>query len=140
MYQAWYIPPQWDDGIEEPPQTILDAARIASQSALSRKERQIPFSNIPFIVHQTWKTTAVRSWNRQVLPFVELWLKASINVDFGPAMAYLFWDDIGMRALVEEYERDFLETYDSTLTPVERSDVFRILVCKHFGGIVRTTP
>lgn len=51
-------------------------------------------------------------------------------------MAYLFWDDTGMRALVEEFENDFLERYDSLLTPVERSDVFRILVCKHFGGIV----
>ncbi|QGI68738.1 hypothetical protein CEK27_012709 [Fusarium fujikuroi] len=40
-----------------------------------------------------------------------------------------------MRALVEEFENDFLERYDSLLTPVERSDVFRILVCKHFGGI-----
>ncbi|KAF5599565.1 Initiation-specific alpha-1 6-mannosyltransferase [Fusarium pseudoanthophilum] len=50
-------------------------------------------------------------------------------------MAYLFWDDTGMRALVEQYENDFLERYDSLLTPVERSDVLRILVCKHFGGI-----
>ncbi|KIL86312.1 initiation-specific alpha- -mannosyltransferase [Fusarium avenaceum] len=40
-----------------------------------------------------------------------------------------------MRALVEEFDRDFLERYDSLLTPVERSDVFRILVIKHFGGI-----
>ncbi|KAF5975680.1 ankyrin protein [Fusarium bulbicola] len=40
-----------------------------------------------------------------------------------------------MRGLVEQYENDFLERYDSLLTPVERSDVFRILVCKHFGGI-----
>ncbi|KAF5566168.1 ankyrin repeat domain-containing protein [Fusarium napiforme] len=40
-----------------------------------------------------------------------------------------------MRALVERYENDFLERYDSLLTPVERSDVFRILVCQHFGGI-----
>lgn len=53
-------------------------------------------------------------------------------------MAYLFWDDVGMRSLIEEYEKDFLETYDSILTPVERSDAFRILVCKHFGGVVRT--
>ncbi|KAF5691963.1 ankyrin repeat domain-containing protein [Fusarium circinatum] len=40
-----------------------------------------------------------------------------------------------MRGFVEQYENDFLERYDSLLTPVERSDVFRILVCKHFGGI-----
>ncbi|GKU06890.1 unnamed protein product [Fusarium langsethiae] len=50
-------------------------------------------------------------------------------------MAYFFWDDAGMRALVNEFEKDFIDRYDSILTPVERSDVFRILVCEHFGGI-----
>ncbi|KAG5752036.1 hypothetical protein H9Q70_005323 [Fusarium xylarioides] len=117
------------------PQNILDAARIVSQSALSKRERRIPFSDIPLIVHQTWKTTAADTWDPRILPWVELWLENSIYVDSGPSMAYLFWDDTGMRALVEEYENDFLERYDSLLTPVERSDVFRILVCKHFGGI-----
>jgi mannosyltransferase OCH1-like enzyme len=118
------------------PQNILDAARIASQSALSRRERQIPFSNIPLLVHQTWKTTAADGWNPKILPWVELWLEDSIEVERGQAMAYFFWDDTGMRALVKEFEKDFLERYDSLLTPVEQSDVFRILVCKHFGGIV----
>ncbi|KAG4254593.1 hypothetical protein FPRO03_06933 [Fusarium proliferatum] len=69
------------------------------------------------------------------MPWVELWLENSIYAERGPSMAYLFWDDTGMRSLVEEFENDFLERYDSLLTPVERSDVFRILVCKHFGGI-----
>ncbi|KAF5645862.1 ankyrin repeat domain protein [Fusarium tjaetaba] len=117
------------------PQNILDAAHSVSQSALSKRERRIPFSDIPLIVHQTWKTTAVDTWDPRILPWVELWLENSIYVDSGPSMAYLFWDDTGMRALVEQYENDFLERYDSLLTPVERSDVFRILVCKHFGGI-----
>ncbi|CZR48107.1 uncharacterized protein FPRO_12717 [Fusarium proliferatum ET1] len=130
---AWYIPPYWAD--TEQPQNILDAARIVSQSALSNRERRILFSNIPLIVHQTWKTTAADNWNPRILPWVELWLENSIYADRGPSMAYLFWDDTGMRALVEEFENDFLERYDSLLTPVERSDVFRILVCKHFGGI-----
>lgn len=118
------------------PQNILDAAHIVSQSALSNRERRIPFSDIPLIVHQTWKTTAADTWDPRILPWVELWLENSIYVDSGPSMAYFFWDDTGMRALVEQYENDFLERYDSLLTPVEQSDVFRILVCKHFGGIV----
>lgn len=117
---------------------MVDAARIASESALSKRERQIPFSNIPLLVHQTWKTTTVDGWSPKILPWVELWLEDSIRAERGPAMAYFFWDDIGMRALVEEFENDFLERYDSILTPVERSDAFRILVCKHFGGIVST--
>ncbi|WXC64529.1 hypothetical protein SNK03_010339 [Fusarium graminearum] len=80
-------------------------------------------------------TGGANSWNPKILPWVELWLEASINLEHGPAMAYLFWDDVGMRSLIQEFENDFLDTYDSILTPVERSDVFRILVCKHFGGI-----
>ncbi|KAF5706589.1 ankyrin repeat domain-containing protein [Fusarium mundagurra] len=117
------------------PENILDAARIVSQSTLSNAERRITFSDIPLIVHQTWKTTAADTWDPSILPWVELWLENSIYVNSGPSMAYLFWDDTGMRALVEEFENDFLERYDSLLTPVERSDVFRILVCKHLGGI-----
>ncbi|QPC63324.1 hypothetical protein HYE67_005555 [Fusarium culmorum] len=132
---AWYIPPSWTDANRKQPQNILDAASIVSESALSRKERLLPFSNIPLIVHQTWKTKAANSWNPKILPWVELWLEASINLEHGPAMAYLFWDDVGMRSLIQEFENDFLDTYDSILKPVERSDVFRILVCKHFGGI-----
>lgn len=124
----------------EQPQNILDAARTVSQSALFNRERRIPFSNIPLIVHQTWKTTAADTWSPRILPWVELWLENSIYVDCGPSMAYLFWDDTGMRALVEEFENEFLERYDSLLTPVERSDVFCILVCKHFGGIVSVVP
>ncbi|KAH7211230.1 hypothetical protein BKA60DRAFT_543722 [Fusarium oxysporum] len=132
---AWHIPPYWADMHSKQPHNILDAARIASKAALSKRERQMPFSNIPLLVHQTWKKTAADSWNPRILPWVELWLEDSIYVDRGPSMAYLFWDDTGMRALVEEFENDFLERYDTLLTPVERSDVFRILVCKHFGGI-----
>ncbi|EXL96341.1 hypothetical protein NOF04DRAFT_9631 [Fusarium oxysporum II5] len=132
---AWHIPPYWADMHSKQPHNILDAARIASKAALSKRERQMPFSNIPLLVHQTWKKTAADSWNPRILPWVELWLEDSIYIDRGPSMAYLFWDDTGMRALVEEFENDFLERYDTLLTPVERSDVFRILVCKHFGGI-----
>ncbi|KAF5620277.1 ankyrin repeat domain protein [Fusarium sp. NRRL 52700] len=132
---AWHIPPYWADMHSKSPRDILDAARIVSHSALSNRERMIPFSDIPLIVHQTWKTTAADSWDPRILPWIELWLENSIYVGSGPSMAYLFWDDTGMRALVEQFENDFLERYDSLLTPVERSDMFRILVCKHFGGI-----
>uniref|UniRef100_A0A0D2YBD0 Uncharacterized protein n=1 Tax=Fusarium oxysporum (strain Fo5176) TaxID=660025 RepID=A0A0D2YBD0_FUSOF len=78
------------------PHNILDAARIASKAALSKRERQMPFSNIPLLVHQTWKKTAADSWNPRILPWVELWLEDAIYVDRGPSMAYLFWDDTGM--------------------------------------------
>lgn len=51
-------------------------------------------------------------------------------------MAYFFWDDGGIMAFIREFEKDFVDSFVSLFTPVERADIFRILVCKYFGGIV----
>lgn len=91
------------------------------------------FSSIPLIVHQTWRTTDINTWKIDVVSWVEKWLEDAVLSR--KAMAYFFWNDQGMRELVQKYEPQFINLYDS-LTPVERSDIFRILVCKHFGGIV----
>lgn len=52
-------------------------------------------------------------------------------------MAYFLWDDEGVASLVSQFEPDFFERYFQSLPlNVERSDVFRILVCKWIGGVV----
>lgn len=130
---AWYIPPDWVIASEEPPSSILEAARLASEAALSKQEIQVAFSSIPLLVHQTWKTTDINTWRIDVISWVEKWLADAVFSK--TPMAYFFWNDEGMRELVQSYEPQFVKLYDS-LTPVEQSDIFRILVCKHFGGIV----
>jgi hypothetical protein len=51
-------------------------------------------------------------------------------------MAYFFWEDEGIALLLDEFEPDFVATLDDLPANVERTDVFRILVLKWFGGIV----
>lgn len=55
----------------------------------------------------------------------------------GSPMAYFLWDDEGMLLFMQEFEPDFVDSFYSSFTPIERADIFRILVCNHFGGIVR---
>ena len=52
-------------------------------------------------------------------------------------MAYFFWEDDGVLLLLDEFEPDFVRQFRSLPSNVERADVFRILVLKWFGGIVR---
>ena len=63
---------------------------------------------------------------------MEKWLEYVISDD----MAYFFWDDDGVARLLQEFEPDFLDRFNSLPANVERSDVFRVLVLKWFGGIV----
>ncbi|KAI5461826.1 glycosyltransferase family 32 protein [Mariannaea sp. PMI_226] len=132
---AWYIPPEWMSDHESQPQNILEAAQLVSKVASLDPTREIPFSNIPLIVHQTWKTSQISTWNVEILSWVEIWLKDATATERGRPMAYLFWDDDGIMTFMQHYEKDFVDSFMSYFTPVERADIFRILVCKWLGGI-----
>lgn len=96
-------------------------------------------AHIPLIVHQTWMTTRIDGWTPKVLRCVERWLAYAVgggDQDGGPPMAYFFWDDEGMLAFMRMYEPDFVEPFLAFFSPVERTDIFRVLLCKWFGGIV----
>jgi mannosyltransferase OCH1-like enzyme len=54
-------------------------------------------------------------------------------------MAYFFWEDDGVLQMLDEFEPDFVGQFRLLPSNVERADVFRILVLKWFGGIVRIT-
>ncbi|OAA62775.1 glycosyltransferase family 32 protein [Niveomyces insectorum RCEF 264] len=153
---AWYIPETWIDDVAEPaqqqqqPRTIVEAARLAAQAAAKKPARQMDHARIPLLVHQTWATARIDAWSPMALHCVERWLAYAVGGaedrrpghggdDNGngndPSMAYFFWDDEGVLAFVNEYEPAFAEAFVAYFTPVERADIFRILVCKWFGGI-----
>ncbi|KAK0389899.1 hypothetical protein NLU13_3472 [Sarocladium strictum] len=130
---AWYIPPAWL-GSQDQPKTIVEAATLASRAALAKPERQLPFSRIPLIVHQTYKTTEAQTWNPLMLPFVEKWLSFAARPQENQPMAYFFWTDEGINELIHGLESDFARSFE--LFPrIERTDIFRMLACKWFGGI-----
>ena len=111
----------------------MDAARLAFQAANSTTQRNIAHSSIPLILHQTWKNSHIDTWPDAVRVSVEKWLTYVVS----DSMAYFLWEDDGVMLLLEEFEPDFVDRFAALPANVERPDVFRILVSKWIGGIVR---
>ncbi|KAH0530857.1 hypothetical protein TsFJ059_005434 [Trichoderma semiorbis] len=133
---AWYIPPEWIDANQEPPKTIIEAAQLASNAAKSNPERNIPFSNIPLLVHQKWDTTSLNGTKDMIVSYIEDWLVDAISPSSGMSrMAYFLWDNEGVLSLIKEKEKDLTTDFIEVFSPVEKVDIFRIIACKWFGGI-----
>ncbi|KAE8374510.1 hypothetical protein BDV26DRAFT_40977 [Aspergillus bertholletiae] len=128
---AWHIPEEWMDNTTARPETIIDAAKLASQRATSSAQRKIPHSEIPLIVHQTWKNTQVETWSPVMRQSASRWLEAVEE----SRMAYFLWDDEGVAQFVAAFEPGLKEQFYFLPSNVERSDVFRIMVAKWIGGI-----
>lgn len=71
----------------------------------------------------------------KTLTDVEAWLEYATDPD-GPELAYFMWDDQGAADLVQESDRDLFEAVELLPKPVEKADIFRVLVCNEIGGIV----
>ncbi|KFG80410.1 glycosyl transferase [Metarhizium anisopliae] len=140
---AWFVPPSWQ-GDHPEPENILDAAKFASEAAKLSPQRQVPFSNIPLVVHQKWNDVDLSRLNSHLLGYIERWLEYSVSAnDTFREMAYFFWADDGVASLVDRYEPDFVQDFETMFSRVEKVDIFRVLVCKWFGGIygdVDTVP
>ncbi|GAO52845.1 hypothetical protein G7K_6911-t1 [Saitoella complicata NRRL Y-17804] len=83
----WYIPPSWIDavnatetplpeGVSLTPTTVLDAAYLVVWLC-STQGRMLRNTNIPRVVHQSWRDADVGGWPRGLLPFVEEWLEVA---------------------------------------------------------------
>ena len=132
-FSAWYIPGGWIDG-KPTPKTIVEAANLASEAAAQDSDRQLAQSTVPLLVHQTAATTKIDQWKQDLLPWVERWLRFA--TDKKQPMAYFFWNDAGILDFVKTHDARLLDDFVSLFTPVERADIFRVLVCNKIGGVV----
>lgn len=55
-------------------------------------------------------------------------------------MAYFLWDDEGIDQFIKHFEPGLETQFYSLASNVERTDVFRVLVSKWIGGVVRHFP
>ncbi|WP_245366709.1 glycosyltransferase [Neorhizobium galegae] len=85
----------------------------------------IPTPGIPRVLHQTWHTFPVpietgdtASWQR-----------------LNPRWQYQFWDDTALRDFMAGQFPQLLQVYDGYTYPVQRADLARYCLLKHFGGV-----
>jgi len=128
---AWYIPPEWLPTSARLPRNIVEAAKLAAELASAAPNRNISHSDIPLIIHQTWKNTQVDTWSKITCESIERWLSFAVGVP----MAYFLWDDDGVNQMLEAFNPEWTVQFKSLPANVERSDVFRIMVSNNFGGI-----
>jgi mannosyltransferase OCH1-like enzyme len=83
-------------------------------------------TNIPHIIHQTWKAEDVPLEYRE---FQRSWLHHHPNWD------YKFWTDEDNLTFVRDHYPWFLSTYESFPYNIQRVDVARILYLHVYGGI-----
>lgn len=119
--------------------SILEAAEYALE--LAREQQAfLNRSRIPLVTHQTWMDMNAESWSYLIRERVERWLSVAAQpgdeILNGPEMAWFLWDDDGIDALMQKYEPDLYEDFQRLPYPVEKADVFRVVVLKRFGGIV----
>ena len=149
----WYIPPSWTSNLatlppalNQNPSTILEAARLASHLTTLDKSRQISNTNIPLIIHQTYKTTNVQKWSDNVIECVSGWVTAAIgrhghhhqspgSLQSEGAAAYFMWNDKGMEEAMKSIWPDFYPFYQSLPVPVLKADTFRVFTIHSFGGV-----
>ena len=144
---GWSIPPSW---IQDHNGTRTDLAQAGELSILEAAEHALELarqhqafldkSHIPLITHQTWMDMDAQTWSYLIRERVERWLSVAIQPKDeplkGPEMAWFLWDDNGIDALIRRYEPDLYEDFQRLPYPVEKADVFRVVVLKWFGGIV----
>ena len=102
---------------------LKNAGRKILDNDMAVDER---LSNIPKVIHQTWKKKNVPKWAR--LP-VKSWKRLN------PEFTYKLYNDEDMEKYVEKYYPKILNFYKNNMKPVQRSDVFRYVVIYAEGGI-----
>jgi len=148
---GWYIPDEWYQNIPQQypdlekyidlrnPREPAEAAQQALDIAL-RKKLFIEGTNIPLVIHQTWRDCDSDSWQPRTRASVEGWLEMatgeSAETYDQPRMAYVYWDDEGIDKFFQLYEPLISSVSAELPYPVERTDIFRVAVLKWFGGIV----
>lgn len=149
---GWFVPSEWVDFTSrflQPypdldrymdirnPRTPAEAAHMALELCM-RQKLYLEHTNIPLIIHQTWKEVHTANWTQHVRDGVEAWLSIATGQTYPdlPKMAYILWDDDAVDALIQLYEPNMWTVFKDLPRPVEKADIFRIAVLRWFGGIV----
>ncbi|KAH9215882.1 nucleotide-diphospho-sugar transferase [Leptodontidium sp. 2 PMI_412] len=114
--------------------TLWDLPTDYIQNLNESINKDIPFTyntsilptQIPRIIHQTYKTTEIPSE----------WLSSHNSCkERNPTFTHKFWTDESARKFIAEHFSWFLPSYDSYPYPIERVDSIRYFLLWHYGGV-----
>ncbi|TPX31720.1 hypothetical protein SmJEL517_g04997 [Synchytrium microbalum] len=118
------------------PQTAIEAALSAAYIySKIGTAGVIPHTNIPRIIHQTWKTTSVKDAPAHVSESVASWRQKNVEVTSGLGFAHILWDDTGLEEMVKVMHPTIYATFKDLPKKVHKADIFRYLVLNTFGGV-----
>lgn len=117
--------PQREGDISNLPASTLTPKQLAELDP--SKIQKLP-NGIPKILHQTWRSHALLP---QHVPLFDSWDK------FLPeGWLHVIWTDDEADAFVRaKAPKEFLETYDLYVYPIERIDTFRYVLLNVYGGV-----
>jgi mannosyltransferase OCH1-like enzyme len=81
---------------------------------------------IPKVIHQTWKDELIPDHFQQL---VSTWKYHNPNWE------YILWTDKSNRDFISTHHPEFLATYDSYPTIIQRVDAVRYFILQKFGGV-----
>lgn len=114
-------------------QNISSAALLANSLTTAGAAKYLAHTNIPRIIHQTWKSTDIEHIPEKDAILMESWLQYATNPE--TEMAYFMWNDEGAADLMSIMEPEIYPFYSLLPKPVTKTDVFRVAVCNTIGGI-----
>jgi mannosyltransferase OCH1-like enzyme len=98
----------------------------SKQADISTDREPFSMTDIPRIIHQTWRNQDVPQYLRR---FQASWLENH------PDWQYRLWTDQANRQLISDYYPEFLSVYDAYLLPIQCADAIRYFILHHFGGL-----
>ena len=92
---------------------------------LRNKTNSEAISAIPRIIHQSWRTKRLESFQKE---WQKSWLRNH------PEWTYMFWTDRDNRKLIAQHFAWFLDVYDSFPLNIQRADCARYFYMLRYGG------
>lgn len=83
---------------------------------------------IPKIIHQTWKSDTLP-------PILKLLYDENVKLLKNKGYTFKLWSDKSILDFINQYYPNYYNIYSLARTGVQRGDISRILLVKHFGGI-----
>lgn len=141
LYDTTGLPPahalqlrfEWLDAIsqlcERGYEFRIDYQRDQAVFGMLQQDGGVRQPRIPFVVHQTWKTTDIKSHSNDAVACTQLLRKHA------PDFHLVLWTDSQIMDLIKLYYPSYLNYYLKLNMNIKRADIARYLILARYGGV-----